>query len=219
VRRRAERWRVLFALLAYTYLRPSELTALRWKDVDLDVGVLHVTKAWDHRRDRLKEYPKTSAGVRYVPLDPELLPLQRTLAKGATPEDLIVPSMPPVEDWAAKFRLHLGRAGVDRASLFESSATVKQITFYDLRATGITWRTLRGDDPRVIQQAAGHERYATTEGYVRAAEVFRGRVGAPFPPLPNSLIAAEFRSQKRSHATQVSGTVATPPGIEPGLPA
>ena len=64
---------------------------------------------------------------------------------------------------------------------------MKQITLYDLRASGITWRTLRSDDARLIQRAAGHERYSTTEGYVREAEIFKGRVGAPFPP---SLIAS-----------------------------
>lgn len=50
-------------------------------------------------------------------------------------------SMPPAEDWAETLREHLGRAGVTRAAPFEDSETVKHITFYDLRATGITWRT------------------------------------------------------------------------------
>jgi integrase len=211
------RWRRLYALLVYTYLRPNELTALQWKDVDVDVGVLHVTKAWDYKRDRLKEYPKSAAGVRYVPIDPELRPLLVALREGSEPDELVVPSMPPPEDWAATLRVHLERAGVERASLFENSATVKQMTLYDLRATGITWRTLRGDDARHIQQAAGHERYSTTEGYVRSAEVFRGRVGTPFPPLPGSLIAPELRSQNRSHASQVRETVASRTGFEPVL--
>lgn len=212
------RWRRLYALLVYTYLRPNELTALRWRDVDLDVGLLHVTRAWDYKRDRLKDYPKSAAGVRYVPIDPELRPLLKALREGSEPDDLVVPSMPPPEDWAATLRVHLRRAGVARASLYENSATVKQMTLYDLRATGITWRTLRGDDARTIQQAAGHERYSTTEGYVRAAEVFRGRVGAPFPALPASLIAPEFpssnRHTKRPPETQVRDIIASPTGFE-----
>jgi hypothetical protein len=44
------RWRRLYALLAYTYVRPSELKVLEWSDVDLEVGTIHITKAWD--RDR-----------------------------------------------------------------------------------------------------------------------------------------------------------------------
>lgn len=90
---------------------------------------------------------------------------------------------------------------------------LKHVTFYDLRATGLTWRTLRGDDARIIQRAAGHEKYATTEGYVREASIFRGRVGVPFPPLPG-----EFRSRVL-HARCVSKRsdsekVASPRGFE-----
>jgi integrase len=211
------RWRRLYALLVYTYLRPNELAALRWRDVDLEVGLLHVTRAWDYKRDRLKDYPKTSAGVRYVPIEVELRALLKVLRDGSEADDPVLPNLPPPEDWAATLRAHLRRAGVARASLYEDSATVKQMTLYDLRATGITWRTLRGDDARVIQQAAGHERYATTEGYVRSAEVFRGRVGAPFPRLPASLNGPEFRSPNRSPGTQVRETIASPTGFEPVL--
>lgn len=73
------------------------------------------------------------------------------------------------------------RAGVDRPGLYEDTATVKWIALYDLRATGITWRTLRKDDARDIKREAGHKDQKTTDGYVRAATVYRGRVGDPFP--------------------------------------
>jgi hypothetical protein len=61
---------------------------------------------------------------------------------------------------------------------------VKNITMYDLRATGITWRTLRCDDTRKIQREAGHEDYGTTDGDVRDAAVSGNRLGEVFPPLP-----------------------------------
>src|SRR5690349_10736594 len=98
--------------------------------------------------------------------------------------------MTPMEHWAAKFRVHLERAGVKRPELFATTATHKRITLYDLRATGITWRCLRKDYGPEIQQAAGHEKYDTTDGYIRTARVFVGRVGEPFPELPASLLAA-----------------------------
>jgi hypothetical protein len=160
-----------------------------------------------------KPYPKSKAGVRYVPIEAELLGLLRQLCEGLESGDYLFPTLPPAEDWADTFRVHLRRAGVDRESLFEDTATVKNITLYDLRATGITWRTLRGDDARIIQCAAGHEKYATTEGYVRAAQVFKGRVGNPFPPLPK-----EFRSRvaiaKSTSVGKQSGKVASPRGFE-----
>jgi hypothetical protein len=149
-----------------------------------------VTRAWDFEKNIEKPNPKTAAGVRYVPIEFELMPLLRDLCTGLGADDYLFPTLPPPEDWADTFRDHLRRAGVARTKLFENSATVKNITLYDLRATGITWRTLRGDDARIIQRAAGHEKYATTDGYVREASVFKGRIGDPFPALPK-----EFRSR------------------------
>jgi hypothetical protein len=50
--------------------------------------------------------------------------------------------LPPVEDLAATLRAHLLRAGVDRADLHRKMPGTKRVTFYDLRATGITWEAL-----------------------------------------------------------------------------
>jgi hypothetical protein len=48
--------------------------------------------------------------------------------------------------------------------------TRKAITLHDLRATGITWCAVRGDDALKIKQRAGHASFSTTEGYIREAE-------------------------------------------------
>jgi len=62
------------------------------------------------------------------------------------------------------------------------------ITWHDLRATGLTWMAVRGDDPLKIQQRAGHSDFATTQLYVRTAEAVRDGFGEPFPPLPAALL-------------------------------
>ncbi len=61
--------------------------------------------------------------------------------------------------------------------------TRKAITFHDLRATGLTWMAIRGDEPLRIMQRAGHESFATTQLYVREAEAIREGFGEVFPPL------------------------------------
>jgi integrase len=197
-----DRWAELYVLLAYTYLRPNELAALQWKDVDFEMGLIDVTKAWDFDAGEVKPYPKTAAGVRKVPIEPTLAPVLKVLAKGKKATAAVV-DMPPKEDWAATLREHLRRAGVNRPALFENSATVKHVRLYDLRATGITWRTIRGDDARVIQRHAGHEKYSTTEGYVREAEDYRGKLGEVFPPVLEVLTArapaASNRSEGENH--------------------
>ena len=71
-----------------------------------------------------------------------------------------------------------------RTELFTSDAQRKHITFHDLRATGITWAAVRGDDPLRIKQRAGHAGFATTEIYIREAENLREGFGKVFPALP-----------------------------------
>jgi hypothetical protein len=58
------------------------------------------------------------------------------------------------------------------------------MTWHDLRATGLTWLAVRGDDPLKIKQRAGHTTFSTTELYVREGEAIREGFGQPFPPLP-----------------------------------
>jgi integrase len=48
------RWRRLYALATYLYLRPGELAALEWADVDLEHGIVHVHQALDLRTGAAK---------------------------------------------------------------------------------------------------------------------------------------------------------------------
>ena len=80
-------------------------------------------------------------------------------------------------------------AEVDRADLFIDDATRKSMTAHDLRATGVTWAALRGDDVLKIKQRAGHKLFSTTEIYIREAENLRAvNFGTPFPPLPADML-------------------------------
>jgi integrase len=60
-----DRWRALLVTATFTGLRASELRGLRWKDVNLKAGELHVRQ----RADRFNEIgqPKSEAGTRTVP--------------------------------------------------------------------------------------------------------------------------------------------------------
>jgi hypothetical protein len=100
-------------------------------------------------------------------------------------------------------------AGITRADLFATDATRRAITFYDLRATGITWIAIRGDDPLKIMQRAGHERFDTTRQYIREAENLAAGFGRVFPPPPADLLSptkarGEFRPWFRLSASPAS---------------
>jgi integrase len=66
--------RELYAIACYLYLRPGELRALLWTDVDLNAGLVHVTKAFDEDSKDMKA-PKTRNGIRDVPIHANLAPL------------------------------------------------------------------------------------------------------------------------------------------------
>jgi integrase len=182
-------FRALYAVAVYTYARSNELAALTWEDVDLEHGVIHITKSVDRETRKVKS---TKTGTtRRIPIEPELAPLLRRLhaaRKQATGRNANrVLWMPDHEDRAILLRQHLQTAGVWRTELFASDAHRKHITFHDLRATGITWCAVRGDDPLRIKQRAGHKAFSTTEVYIREAENLRQGFGEPFPPLPSDL--------------------------------
>jgi integrase len=195
------RWRRLYALAIYLYLRPGELAALEWRDVQLGPGYVHVHQALDQRTGKAKA---TKTGVtRKVPIPRALRTLLEFLKGDGTPSGRVVRSdsakrgaaskahgMPPLEDLAATLREHLLRAGVDRAELHDERPTTKRVTFYDLRSTGITWEVLAGTEHLKIQQRAGHKSFSTTQGYIRSAEELGASIGDPFPPMPASLTTA-----------------------------
>ena len=82
---------------------------------------------------------------------------------------------------------------------------------------------IRGDDPLKIMQRAGHEDFATTQGYIREAEAVRAGFGDVFPPLvwgpepggnvPGIVPEGGLKPvSDRNH----SGNGVEAPGIEPG---
>jgi integrase len=58
--------RALYATAFYAGLRLGELRALRWRDVDLKAGRIHVERAMDGKGSTIA--PKSRAGVRTVPI-------------------------------------------------------------------------------------------------------------------------------------------------------
>jgi len=182
------RWRRLAAVAVYVAARAAELEGLHWDDVDLVRGVIHV-----HRSTRryTRELKKTKTGeTRRFAIEPTLLPLLMSLHEetGGTGRVLASTPMPNKCELANGLRLWLAVAGVDRDELFANDATRKWMTFHDLRATGLTWMAVRGDDALRIKQRAGHACFATTERYVREAEAISRGFGEVFPTLPAGIL-------------------------------
>ena len=185
------RWRRLFTLAVYTYTRAAELEALELEDIDFERRLIHIHRAIDRTNDGDVKETKTN-NPRRIPIEPALMPLLEVMQAEATGRRVL--TMPPVCDLAPRLRQYLEWAGVGRAELFANDATRKQMTFHDLRATGITWMAIRGDEPIKIMRRAGHENIATTMGYVREAENLEHPVGEVFPSLPRALFVSSAES-------------------------
>ena len=182
-------WRRMFVLTTYMYARAGEVNGLTWEDVDLDRGVIHI-HASVNRRTGVVGTTKSGNGRR-IPIERELMPLLRAMHE----ESGGVGPVSPVDGTDKKLSRQLQRcltlAGVTRADLTANDESRKQMTFHDLRATGITWCAVRGDDPLKIKQRAGHRTFSTTEGYIREAEnLIAADFGKPFPTLPGVLLDA-----------------------------
>jgi integrase len=185
-------WRELYAVACYLYLRPGELRALLWTDVDFEAGVVHVTKAYDEDSKSLKP-PKTRNGVRDVPIPAALVPLLRIMHKRSRGLGEVLPIMCGLNEnrRSAWMRKHFELAKLDRPRLKEESATTMMVNFRSWRDTGITWLALDGVDVAKMQRRAGHDSISTTLGYVKMAEDLTGSIGEPFPALPATLLEGE----------------------------
>ncbi len=196
------RWRRLFALAVYTSARAGELGALEWSDVDLEHGTLHIHRAYNFKRGSTK--PTKTGAARRIPVEPSVHPLLQALCIEAHGKGCVV-RLPSLGTLSDRLRFYLRRVGVTRADLFASDATRKAITFHDLRATGITWMAVRGDDPLKIMQRAGHAGFETTRIYLREAENLSDGFGKVFPPLPGDLLNPPKRAKTVSASVSAFG--------------
>ena len=184
------KWRQAYAVATYSYVRPEELEALTWDDVDFEAGTISVSKAIDARTGKAKPMPKTANAVREVPIEATLRPLLVAMHKARTGDEApVLPVLGTVNDkFRAKlFREHLARAGVKRARLSTDTLTLMGVNFRSCRDSGITWLALAGVPLAAAQRRCGHQDVSQTLAYVKLAEDLSGTIGEPFPPLPPSL--------------------------------
>jgi integrase len=178
-----QKWRRLFAVTTYLYLRDGEISVLEWSDVDLEHRQVTISRAL--QADGTIGPPKNGT-ARTVPICDALLPLLEQLRRDH-PNAIRVLDAPATAAKADRLREYLLRAKATTRPIFTTTTTTSALTFHDLRATGITWCVIRGDDPMKVQSRAGHSDFKVTQLYVREAENLRAGFGDVFPALPESL--------------------------------
>jgi integrase len=170
------RWRPVLITAVFTGLRASELRGLRWKDVDLKAGELHVRQ----RADRFNEIgkPKSAAGERVVPFGKFVTNTLKEW-KVACPKsegDLVFPNgAGKVESLANIINRGLIPAHT-AAKVVTKEGKAKYTGLHALRHFYASWCINRPADgglglpPKVVQERLGHSSITMT--YDRYGHLF-----------------------------------------------
>lgn len=131
------------SLALYAGLRRGEICGLQWQDVDLRTGVLHVRRQRCRASGELiTKPPKSRAGVRDIPISPELLPMLRDEFR-LSPQEWVIDVAPEAitRRWQ---RIQQGLKLEEKYRL------------HDLRHTYGSRLVLSGVNLRVVQYLMGH---------------------------------------------------------------
>lgn len=164
-----EQWRMLLQLASWCALRFGELTELRRMDVDLDNGVLRISRGvtWVHGEPIIGD-PKSQAGVRDVSIPPHLVPdLEAHLARFVGPRrDALV------------FTAVGGPGHLNHGTFYKAfrharaEAGREDLRLHDMRHTGAVMAAQAGATTRELMDRLGH---TTSEMAMRYQHVAEGR--------------------------------------------
>lgn len=153
-----EDYLIPFLLAIFTGMRRGEILALRWKNVDLNKGVIHVEESLARTKAEglfVKDV-KTAHSERDIYLSPSL---QEALANHKSqqeehPMDLVFPS---------KNGHYLEPRNLLRKyKLLIKNVRVPYIPFHNLRHTHATILMRMGENPKVVSERLGHARVGIT---------------------------------------------------------
>jgi integrase len=146
--------RALWATALYAGLRRGELRALRWDNVDLSGGLIHVERSWDPVAGPVA--PKSQAGRRRVPLVKTLRPYLREhrLRQGRGGDGLCFGARPE--------RPFDAPAAVERAQSAWRSAGLEPIAFHGCRHTYAAFMIAAGVNVKALASYMGHASITVT---------------------------------------------------------
>ncbi len=157
------RWETLLMLAIASAMRQSELLALKWSDVDLESGQIHIRRQLD--RDKTFSEPKTAKGRRTVDLPASTVVALREHRTRQLQDRLLMGA--EWEDIDLVFCTHQGRPLGHRNVIREYTkllqrAGIPHVEFHALRHTGATMLLLQGVNPKVVQERLGHSQISVT---------------------------------------------------------
>jgi integrase len=156
------RGRTLIMVAAFSGMRASELRGLRWKDVDLKRGVLHVRQ----RADRYNTIgqPKSTSSERNVPIGPMVVNTLRQwkLACPKSAADLVFPTGKGTVDNHSNIVQRILMPAQNAAGIVTGDGEPKYPGLHALRHFYASWSINRRKDgglelpPKMVQARLGH---------------------------------------------------------------
>lgn len=154
---------VSMRILAYTGIRREELTALTFGDIDFEAGTLSVNKAVVQGEDGKESIqpPKSAAGYRTIPLDPETLSwLKRWRTEFHRVSTIInigsVSGDSPLFQRKDGRRRSLNTPGQRLRRIIKNNHLTPYISLHGLRKSFVTNALQAGVPVPTVQRLAGH---------------------------------------------------------------
>ncbi len=208
------RWRGIIALARFGGLRiPSELTRLRWSDIDLETGSMriHATKTEHHK----------NKGIRFCPIFPELRPYLEDLKRLANPgiespiDGLVFPELTSAINLRSQFERIIAKAAVEQwPKLFQNlraSRETELMAIFPAKDV-CTWI---GNTQQIAMK---HYAMATEESFRRAVKTTTLPTEVKAPPV-DELPNAEKIGQDFGQNFGQSGEINSPKESSPNLPS
>lgn len=161
-----EYYQVFYTAL-FTGMRRSELLALRWSDLDLDLGYISINRSLHHLADKsfVFQPPKTAKSRRQVPLSPSTSIMLRQHLDNQRAARLLIDR--PVTDNDLVFCQVDGRPLLPHSVSQAWRRLVRQAGFpgirlHDARHTHATLMLEQGVNWKIISERLGHGSVAMT---------------------------------------------------------
>jgi integrase len=164
---KARRWYPVYLLALLTGMRLGELLALRWSDVDLERGVVHVNRTLQRTKQGLVfAEPKTDRSRRAVPIGTAVVEAIRK-HRVAQIEQRLLARPGEWQNTGLVFTV-AGGGPVQPRQLqhhFErmiAKSGLPSVRFHDLRHSHATQLLMAGEHPKVVQERLGHSQISVT---------------------------------------------------------